>query len=153
MRFLAACLLAFVMAGLAVPVLAGPPEVPKAKGEKCLADAATMRRNHMSMLLHRRDATMHQGVRASANGLKACLDCHAVDGADGQPVGVESDKHFCRVCHDYAAVKVDCFECHNSKPQPKKAAASVEAQPDPEAAVVPPEAGETQAEPKAEAPK
>lgn len=153
MRVSAALFLAFLIGGLAATALAAPPEAPKAQGEKCLADAPTMRRNHMSMLMHRRDATMHQGVRASSNGLKACLDCHAVNDSAGQPVGIDSDKHFCRVCHDYAAVKVDCFECHNSKPQPKKAATVAPPPPEPEASVVPPEAGETQAEPKAEAPK
>jgi hypothetical protein len=24
--------------------------------------------------------------------------------------------HFCQSCHNYAAVKIDCFECHSSKP-------------------------------------
>lgn len=138
MRLLAAFLLAMVLGASAAPALAGPPEVPKGQGEKCLAEPAAMRRNHMTMLLHRRDATMHQGVRASTNGLKACLDCHAVPGADGQPVGIGSDKHFCRVCHDYAAVSVDCFECHNAKPEPKKVTASVtEAAPEPQAAPAP----------------
>jgi hypothetical protein len=144
MRILAALLLALTFGLSAAAALAGPPEVPKAKGEKCLTDPASMRRNHMSMLMHRRDVTMHQGVRASTNGLKACLDCHAVPGADGQAVGVESDKHFCRVCHDYAAVKVDCFECHNSKPETKKTVAA-----EPQGDVTPPEAAQPQAEPQA----
>lgn len=152
MRILAALLIALSLGGLALPVLAGPPDVPKGTGEKCLADAASMRRNHMSMLMHRRDATMHQGVRASTNGLKACLDCHAVNDGAGQPVGIDSDKHFCRVCHDYAAVKVDCFECHASKPAPKKTVeAPAEAEP-----VVPPEAAQEPAAatpPQPEGPK
>ncbi|MDK9719771.1 MAG: Hdr-like menaquinol oxidoreductase cytochrome c subunit [Rhodospirillales bacterium] len=152
MRILAALLIALSLGGLALPVLAGPPDVPKGAGEKCLAAAATMRRNHMSMLMHRRDATMHQGVRASTNGLKACLDCHAVNDGAGQPVGIDSDKHFCRVCHDYAAVKVDCFECHASKPAAKKAAeAPAEAEP-----MVPPEAAQESGAatpPKPEGPK
>ncbi len=146
MRVLAALLLVLTLGVLAGPVLAGAPEVPKAKGEKCLAEPAAMRRNHMSMLMHRRDATMHQGVRAATNGLKACLDCHAVNDGAGQPVGAESDKHFCRVCHDYAAVSVDCFECHNSKPDAKKAVVQSS---EPMAEVTPPEAAEPQPEPQA----
>ncbi|MBF0167775.1 MAG: Hdr-like menaquinol oxidoreductase cytochrome c subunit [Alphaproteobacteria bacterium] len=125
MRLWAALLLALTLIGSAAPSFAGPPELPKASGEKCLAEPAAMRRTHMTMLLHRRDATMHQGVRATANGLKACLDCHAVSGTDGQPVGIDSDKHFCRVCHDYAAVSVDCFECHNPRPEPKRVQAAM----------------------------
>jgi hypothetical protein len=123
MRVLAALLLVLTLGLSATVAFAGAPEVPKAQGEKCLDSAANMRRNHMSMLMHRRDETMHKGIRAQTNGLKACLTCHAVNGADGQPVGVDSDKHFCRVCHDYVAVKVDCFGCHNSKPEPKKSVA------------------------------
>ena len=144
MRILAALLLALTLGLSAAVALAQPPAVPKAKGEPCLDSAASMRRNHMSMLMHRRDVTMHQGVRATTNGLKACLDCHAVSDSAGQPVGVENDKHFCRVCHDYAAVKVDCFECHTSKPEAKKAVAA-----EPQGDVTPPEAGEPQPEPQA----
>ena len=51
-----------------------------------------------------------------------------VKGADGKPVSFASPKHFCRTCHDYAAVHIDCFECHASRP-PAKTAASSEAAP------------------------
>ena len=44
------------------------------------------------------------------------MNCHAVNGADGQPVGYADPKHFCRSCHDYESVSIDCFECHDSKP-------------------------------------
>jgi hypothetical protein len=30
-----------------------------------------------------------------------------------------SDTNFCQSCHTYAAVKLDCFECHTNKPQVK----------------------------------
>ena len=46
---------------------------------------------------------------------------HQVKGADGRAVTVSSPQHFCRSCHDYAAVKVDCFECHASRPEASKA--------------------------------
>jgi hypothetical protein len=44
-------------------------------------------------------------------------------------VTVSSPQHFCRSCHDYAAVKVDCFECHASRPEaaPKATDASPDA--------------------------
>lgn len=71
----------------------------------------------MKVLLHQRDVTMHEGVRGTQFSLKDCIQCHAVNGEDGHPVSVSSPKHFCRSCHDYAAVAVDCFECHASTPE------------------------------------
>lgn len=90
------------------------PAIPQAT--KCVADPAWMRRNHMRALGHQRDATVRDGVRTIRFSLKGCVDCHAVAGADGKPVAYASDQHFCRTCHDYAAVRVDCFECHASRP-------------------------------------
>ncbi len=95
------------------------PVPPKAQGGPCVADKETMRRNHMTMLKHQRDMTVHQGVRGKPEGLTNCIACHAVKGADRKFVNYDSPKHFCRSCHDYAAVSLDCFECHNSRPEAK----------------------------------
>ncbi|HJM90320.1 MAG: Hdr-like menaquinol oxidoreductase cytochrome c subunit [Alphaproteobacteria bacterium] len=102
------------------PACAGglQPTVPKAKGGTCVRDAAFMRANHMNFLSHRRDASVREGRRALSEKLAGCLDCHAVAGSDGHAVGFDNPKHFCRACHDYAAVRIDCFECHNAKPGP-----------------------------------
>ena len=94
------------------------PNVPKATGGTCVRDAAFMRVNHMNFLIHRRDASVLEGKRKRAESLNPCVTCHAVPGTGGQPVGFDSPKHFCRTCHDYAAVRVDCFECHNARPGP-----------------------------------
>jgi predicted CXXCH cytochrome family protein len=100
------------------------PHPPKGRGEHCVADTEFMRRNHMSMLFHQRGETVHLGVRGKPYSLAACVDCHAVRGADGGAVTYADPRHFCRSCHDYAAVFVDCFECHASRPgEPNKAAA------------------------------
>jgi predicted CXXCH cytochrome family protein len=102
-----------------------PDLPPAAEGEKCLRDNEFMRRNHMKMLLHKRDLTVHDGDRGAEFSLKKCLTCHAVRGADGQAVSSADPRHFCRSCHDYAAVRIDCFECHSSVPEPAaKSAAS-----------------------------
>jgi len=98
------------------------PSPPKGKGDKCVADTDYMRRYHMTMLDHQRDDTVHEGIRTRQFSLKECIACHAVQGPDAQPVTVKSPKHFCRGCHDYAAVKIDCFECHASRPEPGKSA-------------------------------
>ena len=101
-------------------VLAGvpQPDIPKAvKGESCIAPTEFMRKNHMNLLKHDRDETVHLGNREIKASLKDCVACHAVNGADNIPVTVQDPKHFCRACHDYVAVKVDCFECHASRPE------------------------------------
>lgn len=95
------------------------PKPARGQGEKCVADTDWMRRNHMTVLNHQRDDTVHDGIRTQRFSLKGCIDCHAVKGADGKPVTVASPEHFCRTCHDYAAVRVDCFDCHASRPEDK----------------------------------
>ncbi len=95
------------------------PKIPidKSKGS-CVLPGDQMRREHMKILMHRRDQTVYQGIRGGKASFSACLTCHMVkDEKTGKPVTVASPKHFCRVCHDYAAVKVDCWECHKSVPE------------------------------------
>ncbi len=124
----------FILLVLAVAVSLWPPSEPQAgdlllakvtvpkpakgKGERCVDDTDFMRRNHMNLLDHQRDETVHSGVRTKRYSLKGCIDCHAVNGEDGVPVIADNPKHFCRTCHDYAAVRIDCFQCHASRPAP-----------------------------------
>ena len=96
------------------------PTIPKALEKVEKGHAELMRRQHMDLMTHKRDETVHKGVRTSENSLKACISCHAVFGPNKQPVSIKSEKHFCRTCHDYAAVTIDCFQCHTSKPEPAK---------------------------------
>ena len=93
------------------------PVIKIEKGEACVAPVEEMRRNHMAMVLHRRDRTMRQGLRAPRFSLKNCVECHA-SRKTGSVLGEEG---FCSSCHAYASVKIDCFECHSSERQ--KAAA------------------------------
>ena len=92
------------------------PDIPKATGEAHSEGNGFWRRNHMDMMRHDRDLTLRMGEREIEASLKGCFDCHAAKDEQGQVVTYDSDKHFCRVCHDYAAVKVDCFMCHRSTP-------------------------------------
>lgn len=85
------------------------PVVKIEKGETCVAPAGEMRRDHMKVLFHQRDRTVRQGLREPRFSLKGCVECHA--GRDtGSVLGKEG---FCSSCHAYAAVKIDCFECHS----------------------------------------
>lgn len=92
------------------------PLIAMGQGDSCVEDTDYMRRNHMNMLKHQRDETMHKGIRVEQYSLKECINCHVVNGPDAIPVTVSSPQHFCRSCHDYAAVNVDCFQCHASRP-------------------------------------
>jgi len=89
------------------------PVYEEGKGDKCVRDDAYMRRHHMEELKHHRNETMRKGIRTTEFSLQNCVDCHAnkktnsVLGKDG----------FCQSCHTYAAVTLDCFECHASKPK------------------------------------
>jgi hypothetical protein len=98
------------------------PVIPKGKGDHCVRPVDFMRRYHGTMLERQRDDTVHLGERGGDFSVKACVNCHAVPGPDGTPVGYADPKHFCRSCHDYESVKIDCFECHRSTPEPEKAA-------------------------------
>ena len=121
-RCAGALALALVALAAAGPVMAAGekrtlgPMPPKGQGEKCVADTDFMRRSHMTVLNHQRDDTVHDGIRTRQFSLKGCIDCHQVKGGDGRAVTVDDPKHFCRTCHDYAAVTVDCFQCHASRP-------------------------------------
>ncbi len=90
------------------------PATPKAfKGEQCVEPVGKMRRLHMEYLLHQRDETLRQGIRGKKYSLRACIECHAVP---EKPGAVErSVEPFCASCHKYAAVRIDCFECHTAK--------------------------------------
>jgi len=92
------------------------PDIPVAVGKAHPEGNDFMRINHMKLLRHDRDETMLLGNRDTKYSLKECVACHAVMGPDARPVSVKNDKHFCRACHDFAAVKIDCFQCHNSLP-------------------------------------
>jgi hypothetical protein len=101
----------------AQPKASGAPKpvITKAvKGEQCVEDTTIMRRNHMKLLNHHRDETVLEGVRTKKHSLKECINCHASE----KTGSVATDKEdFCVSCHSYAAVKIDCFDCHSTKPQ------------------------------------
>lgn len=92
------------------------PDIPEASGTPHPEGNEYWRKQHMKLMVHDRDATVHAGDRAVGASLKGCFECHSVEDEQGTPVTYASDRHFCRVCHDFAAVKVDCFTCHRSTP-------------------------------------
>jgi len=88
------------------------PAVAISAPGQCVEDTQFMRRNHMELLKHHRDRTVHEGIRTTQHSLANCVACHA--GRETGRVTGSSDA-FCEGCHRYAAVKLDCFECHTDR--------------------------------------
>jgi len=111
-----------LLLGISMPGQAGDsllPEVPAAQSrfsdaQGCVEPTAEMRKNHMEYILHQRDETMHRGVRTKQYSLVECINCHVSDEPDAPRVS--SEEHFCNSCHSYAAVSIDCFQCHADRP-------------------------------------
>jgi hypothetical protein len=80
----------------------------------CVEPTAEMRTNHMEYILDQRDATVHEGIRTRQHSLEECINCHVSDAPDAPRV--DSERHFCNSCHTYAAVSIDCFQCHADRP-------------------------------------
>lgn len=120
---------ALLVLTLSAPVHAGDkeggvgPKIPApVKGEQCVADTADMRRNHMNYLRKHRDETLREGIRTRQFSLKECIACHVPAGTeqashDGGKRPKHGGDHFCKNCHMYVGVTLDCFECHATKPQ------------------------------------
>jgi hypothetical protein len=90
------------------------PKLDIGKGGRCVEDPKFMRSNHMMLILHQRDETVRNGIRGSKYELTNCVDCHA---SNQNHSVLGTNENFCQGCHAYAAVKIDCFECHSSKPR------------------------------------
>jgi hypothetical protein len=119
LRILLAVLLpALLAAPLSVSAGAPKPAIKIANPGQCIAPADEMRRNHMDMLKHTRDKTMRHGIRGEKASLNGCIDCHASK-ETGSVLGKDG---FCESCHSYAAVKPDCWGCHQPKAGSKQAA-------------------------------
>jgi hypothetical protein len=95
---------------------AGPFIPAPVKGERCVEDTDEMRKNHMKYLLKHRDETLRQGIRTKQYSLKECIECHVPAKEETQAARSEGD-HFCKNCHMYTGVKIDCFECHATRPE------------------------------------
>lgn len=90
------------------------PAIVIEKPGQCVEPADVMRRDHMKFLKHQRDKTMREGIRTTQHSLNECISCHASQ-KTGSVIG--SNENFCQSCHAYAAVKLDCFECHQANPK------------------------------------
>jgi hypothetical protein len=88
-----------------------------AKLDNCVEPTEYMRRNHMELIRHQRDTTVYGGIRSTKHSMAGCVTCHVGYDDDQQPVPVNADHQFCEACHDYAAVTLNCFDCHATVPK------------------------------------
>ncbi|AGA89027.1 hypothetical protein Thimo_0152 [Thioflavicoccus mobilis 8321] len=110
--------LVWVLWALAAPALGKNYVVPDSEAaqlEHCVEPTEVMRRNHMQLIRHQRDATVHGGIRSTKYSLARCVACHA-SYEDGKPIPVAAKGQFCQTCHAFAAVTLDCFQCHKTVP-------------------------------------
>lgn len=92
------------------------PQPQAVKGDSCVEPVDEMRRYHMRMLMHQRDDTVIRGIRTPQHSLVGCVGCHAAQDEAGAYVRIDEPGQFCSTCHEYAAVKMDCFQCHSAVP-------------------------------------
>ena len=97
------------------------PVITSGKGQECVEPTDVMRRDHMTFLLHQRDATVREGIRTKKYSLAGCVECHVQRDAQGQSIPINAPGQFCEGCHRYTAVRMDCFECHATTPDARTA--------------------------------
>ena len=105
--------------GTAAPAADGVPApalVKASRGAACVEPIPVIRRDHMKFLMHQRDDTVHGGIRGARHSLVGCIDCHAARDETGQWARIDAPGQFCASCHEYVAVKIDCFGCHAALP-------------------------------------
>jgi hypothetical protein len=113
--------LAGVLMALAVQAAGNNFVVPGSRAanqESCVEPTAFMRRNHMEVIKHQRDETVHGGIRSTKHSLAGCIACHGAKGPSGELLPVNDHQQFCNACHEFAAVHLNCFECHATVPNP-----------------------------------
>ena len=94
-----------------------------AKLEQCVEPTEFMRRNHMELIKHQRDETVHKGIRATDHKLASCIECHVQHDAQGQPVPVNAPGQFCAACHQFVGEHLNCYQCHSPVPNGPESAA------------------------------
>lgn len=92
-----------------------PDPATPANAQQCVAPTDVMRRDHMKFLLHQRDETVLNGIRNKTYSFTGCINCHAQADKNGEILRADDPGYFCTECHTFAAVKIDCFECHSDR--------------------------------------
>jgi len=92
------------------------PSSQAATAATCVEPTEYMRRNHFELIRHQRDETVYGGIRSTKHSLAGCVTCHVGHDGDGTPIPIADIGQFCNACHRYAAVRMNCFDCHATVP-------------------------------------
>jgi len=120
--------LAWALCALAAQAYEAPFVVPGSKAaslESCVEPTEFMRRNHMEVIKHQRNVTVHEGIRSTKYSLAGCVACHVSSGTTGAAIPINREDQFCGACHEFAAVELDCFDCHATVPHPAPLGAGI----------------------------
>lgn len=92
------------------------PSSKAATVENCVEPTEYMRRNHFELIRHQQDRAVYGGIRGTKHSIDGCVACHVGYDVNGQPVEINAEGQFCNSCHEYAAVEMNCFDCHATVP-------------------------------------
>ena len=116
------CVAAIICASITGVLATDLQGVPPPKGNYndetlCVEPVEIMRRRHFDFILDHRDRTVIQGIRTKQYSLIGCIDCHVTPDEQGKYARYSENTHFCASCHQFAAVTIDCFQCHADRPE------------------------------------
>lgn len=94
-----------------------PPKAKYSEKTACIEPVDVMRKKHFEFILDHRDETVVRGIRTEQYSLTGCIDCHITPNAEGKFARYSEETHFCASCHQFAAVNIDCFQCHADRPE------------------------------------
>jgi len=112
----------FCIIGIRIVLADSPTDIPPPKENYndetlCVEPVELMRKRHFEYMLDHRDKTVIQGIRSKQHSLNGCIDCHITANTEGNYARYADDTHFCASCHQFAAVNIDCFQCHADRPE------------------------------------
>lgn len=93
------------------------PVIESLAEKRCVEPKEFMKTEHMTLLNEWRDAALRDGKRLyvasdgkeyDINLQNTCMNCHS------------NKKKFCDECHNYAAVKPYCWDCHIAPKEDEK---------------------------------
>lgn len=94
-----------------------PPKAKFSEETICVEPIDIMRKRHFEFILEHRDETVIRGIRTTQYSLNSCIDCHITPNTNGEYAQYSDNTHFCASCHQFAAVSIDCFQCHADRPK------------------------------------
>ena len=108
--------------GISIVFAGEPSNIPPPKKNYdeetlCVEPVEIMRKLHFEFVLEHRDDAVIDGIRTKKHSLTECIECHITANAQGEYARYSQDTHFCASCHQYAAVTIDCFQCHADRPE------------------------------------